>query len=93
MDAKTARELDKKRKAERNRLQKRESDLLGRIGELDDEKAETVAAMSLPGNYSDGARMRALQAQADEIEAATARLSSEWEETAAELEAYADLQG
>ncbi|MGD9940816.1 MAG: ABC transporter ATP-binding protein, partial [Clostridia bacterium] len=84
---------DKKRKAERNRLQKRESDLLARISELDDEKAETVAAMSLPENYADGARMRALQAQADEIEAATARLSSEWEETAAELEAYADLQG
>ena len=66
---------------------KRESDLLARIGELDDEKAEAVAAMSLPENYSDGARMRALQAQADEIEAATARLSAEWEETAAESHA------
>jgi ATP-binding cassette subfamily F protein 3 len=93
LDAKTARELDKKRKAERNRLQKRESELLARISELDDEKAEAVAAMSQPENYADGARMRALQAQADEIETATARLSSEWEETAAELEGYADLQG
>jgi ATP-binding cassette subfamily F protein 3 len=93
LDAKTARELDKKRKAERNRLQKRESELLARISELDEEKAEAVAAMSLPENYSDGPRMRALQAQADEIEAATARLASEWEETAAELEAYTDLQG
>lgn len=92
LDAKTAREMDKKRKAERNRLQKRESELLARISELDEEKAGTVAAMNLPENYSDGARMRTLQAQASEIEAATARLSSEWEETAAELEAYADLQ-
>ena len=91
-DAKTAREEDKKRKVERNRLKKREEEILARLEAIDTERSEAARAMGLPENYSDGARMKALQASSDALEAESARLSAEWETTASELEAYADLE-
>jgi ATP-binding cassette subfamily F protein 3 len=90
-DGKANRELDKRRKADYRRLKKRELEILARIEELDAEKAQTVSAMSSPENYADGARMRALLAQAVEIDAATARLSADWETLALELAVYTDL--
>jgi ATP-binding cassette subfamily F protein 3 len=91
-DAKAAREEDKKRKVERNRLRKREEEILARLEAIDTERSETAHAMGLPENYSDGSRMKALQASSDALEAESARLSAEWETTASELEAYADLE-
>jgi hypothetical protein len=91
LDAKGAREQDKRRKSERNRLRKREEEILARLEAIDAEKAETVAAMSSPENYSDGARMRPLQAALDALEAESVGLSAEWETAASELESYADI--
>ncbi len=91
LDAKAARELDKRRKAERNRLQRREGEILARLEAIDADKAVALAAMAAPENYSDGERMRRLQASIDGLEAESATLSGEWEGVAAELEGYADL--
>jgi len=90
VDQRATREADKRRKAERSRLQKREQELLRRIDELDRERAEAIAAMSRPENYADGQAMRTLQATARELEAASARLAADWEACAAELERYSD---
>jgi len=91
-DAKASREEDKKRKVERNRLKKREEEILGRLESIDRERAGIAHAMGLPENYSDGARMKSLQASSDALEAESAGLSAEWETIASELEAYADLE-
>ncbi len=91
LDAKASRELDKKRKAERNRLAKREAELLERIDALEASKASLTAAMSLPQNYSDGTAIRELQRQAAAVEADLAALSGEWETVAAELESLGPL--
>ncbi len=91
LDAKSARELDKKRKADRNRLAKREAELLERIDALEANKASLTAAMALPENYSDGTAIRSLQQQASAIEAELSALSEEWEGVAAELEGLGPL--
>jgi len=90
-DAKAARELDKRRKAERARLKRREEEILARLEVIDAGKADALAAMSAPENYSDGERMRGLQATIDALEAESTALSGEWEDVAATLEGYADL--
>ncbi len=91
LDAKASREQDKRRKAERNRLRKREDEVLARMEAVSEEKAGALAAMALPENYSDGERMRGLQASAQALDDEAARLSAEWESVATELEGYADL--
>ncbi len=91
LDAKAARELDKKRKVERNRLRKREEEVLARLEAIDGEKSGLIAAMAEPANYSDGLKMKALQAQADALDTEATGLSSEWETVAQDLEGYADL--
>ncbi|HPE89549.1 MAG TPA: ABC-F family ATP-binding cassette domain-containing protein [Spirochaetia bacterium] len=91
LDAKASREQDKRRKAERNRLRKREDEVLARMEAVSEEKAGALAAMALPENYSDGDRMRGLQASAQALDDEAARLSAEWESVATELEGYADL--
>ncbi len=91
-DAKASREEDKKRKVERNRLKKREEEILARLEAIDRERAETAHSMGLPENYSEGSRMKSLQASSDALGEESARLSAEWETIASELEAYADLE-
>ncbi|PKL08019.1 MAG: ABC transporter ATP-binding protein [Spirochaetae bacterium HGW-Spirochaetae-7] len=92
VDAKASREQDKRRKVERNRLRKREEELLARLESIDVEKTTLNASMAEPENYSDGASMKALQATADALEAEAVTLSAEWEAVALELEGYADLE-
>ncbi len=87
-DAKTSREDDKRRKSERNRQKKREEEILSRMEALELEKTGILHAMALPENYSDGMRMKSLQVDVEALEAESARLSSEWETIAAELEKY-----
>jgi len=91
LDAKASRELDKKRKVERNRLRKREEEVLARLEAIDGEKSGLIAAMAEPANYSDGLKMKALQAAADGLEEEAAGLSAEWESVAQDLEGYVDL--
>ncbi|MBP7263336.1 MAG: ABC-F family ATP-binding cassette domain-containing protein [Spirochaetia bacterium] len=79
------RALEKKRKAERNRLAKREDELLAEMAALEDGKKAAMDAMALPGNYADGARMKELSAQLAQTEARLSALSVEWEEVASAL--------
>ncbi len=91
VDAKASREQDKRRKVERNRLRKREEELLARLEAIDAGKSELNAKMAEPANYSDGASMKSLQAATDALESEAITLSAEWEAVASELEDYADL--
>ena len=91
VDAKASREQDKRRKVERNRLRKREEELLARLEAIDSEKSALNGKMAEPANYSDGASMKALQAAAEALETESVTLSFEWEAVASELEVYADL--
>lgn len=90
-DGKSAREQDKRRKAERNRLRKREEEILARLGAIDDERRGFAIAMALPENYSDGAIMKSLQTKDDALHTEASSLSGEWETVASDLAGYADM--
>ncbi len=87
-DAKTSREEDKRRKGERNRLIKKEEEILARMEAVEHEKSAIIHSMALPENYSDGTRMKTLQADVDTLDYESSRLSSAWEAIASELEKY-----
>lgn len=91
LDPKAARELDKRRKAEKKRLERREEELLAAIEADESTKAALQAAMAEPENYADGAAMKRLQAELTAIEAKIARDIAAWESMGAELGTYADL--
>jgi ATP-binding cassette subfamily F protein 3 len=90
-DPKTARELDKRRKAEKKRLERREEELLAAIESDEANKAALQAAMAEPENYADGAAMKRLQAELTALEAKIARDIAAWEAVGVELGTYADL--
>jgi len=48
--------------------------------------------MARPENYSDGQRMKSMQARMDELEKLGAALSAEWEAAATEIESYKDME-
>ncbi len=79
------REEDKARKARLRKLQKREEEILARLETLGKQKEAGQAQMGLPANYSDGAKMRRLQASLDELEREAEALNAEWEKVAEEL--------
>ncbi len=78
-------EEDKARKARLRKLQKREEEILSRLEALGGQKAACEREMGLPANYSDGAKMRRLQASLDELEREAESLNAEWEKVAEEL--------
>ena len=80
-------EEEKARKARLRKLAKREEEILARLESLGAQKAACEREMGLPANYSDGARMRRLQAAAEELEAEAEALNAEWESVAEELSA------
>ncbi|HUX40583.1 MAG TPA: ABC-F family ATP-binding cassette domain-containing protein [Rectinemataceae bacterium] len=82
-------EEDKARKARLRKLQKREEEILARLESLGKQKDACQFEMGQPANYSDGTKMRRLQASLDELDAEAGRLNAEWEEIAEELAATA----
>jgi ATP-binding cassette subfamily F protein 3 len=78
-------EEDKARKARLRKLQKREEEILARLESIGAQKAAAEREMSLPDNYSDGAKMKRLAAGVDELEFEASRLNGEWEKIASEL--------
>ena len=80
-------EEEKARKARLRKLAKREEEILARLESLGAQKAACEREMGLPANYSDGARMRRLQASVEELEAEAEALNAEWESVAEELSA------
>ena len=75
------------RKARLRKLQRREEEILARIESLGKQKEACQTEMGLSANYSDGAKMRRLQASLDELEAEAIRLNEEWEAVTEELAA------
>jgi len=76
---------DKARKARSRKLQKREEEILARIEAIGAQKAAAEREMGLPGNYSDGGKMRRLAAGIEELDTEAAALTQEWELVAREL--------
>ena len=78
-------EEDKARKARQRKLQKREEEILARLEVIGRQKASCETEMGLPANYSDGGKMRRLQASLDELEKEAETLNAEWEVVTAGL--------
>jgi ATP-binding cassette subfamily F protein 3 len=78
-------EEDKARKARVRKLQKREEEILARIETIGAQKAAAEREMGLPGNYSDGAKMKRLAQAVEQLESETLALNAEWESIAEEL--------
>jgi ATP-binding cassette subfamily F protein 3 len=78
-------EEDKARKARLRKLKRREEEILARLDVIGSQKKACEGEMGLPANYSDGARMRRLQASLGELEAEAEALNAEWEGLAEEL--------
>jgi ATP-binding cassette subfamily F protein 3 len=78
-------EEDKARKARLRKLKRREEEILARLDAIGSQKKACEGEMGLPANYSDGARMRRLQASLGELEAEAEALNTEWEGIAEEL--------
>ena len=77
---------EKTRKARSRKLQKREEEILARIEAIGAQKEAAEREMGLPGNYSDGGKMKRLAAGIEELEREAAALNAEWELVARELE-------
>jgi len=78
-------EEEKARKARIRKLQRREEEILARLDAIGGQKTACEHEMGLPANYSDGAKMRRLQASLEELEKEAEALNVEWEGIAAEL--------
>ena len=78
-------EEEKARKARARKLQRREEEILARLDAIGGQKTACEHEMGLPANYSDGAKMRRLQASLEELEREAEALNAEWEGIAAEL--------
>jgi ATP-binding cassette subfamily F protein 3 len=76
---------DKARKARSRKLQRREEEILARIGAIGAQKAAAEREMGMPANYSDGARMKRLAAGVEDLEKEAATLNAEWELIASEM--------
>jgi hypothetical protein len=71
-------------KNEKRRREREEHRLLAAITEAEDRKTALEAALSLPENYTDGEKCRAIQANLAAAAADIARLTAEWEGVAGE---------
>lgn len=81
------READKRRQAASRRLEREETDILGRMERLEAEKTALEAELGRPEVYSDGERSKAVKAKLDAATAGIDAAAAEWERVAAELEA------
>jgi ATP-binding cassette, subfamily F, member 3 len=73
-----SREEEKLRKAAEKKRAKRETELMDRIGVLEAKKKSLEEGMALPGNYSDGTKMRSLKSELDSTERELVALMDEW---------------
>ncbi len=80
------REEEKKRQAQRRRLEREEADLLERMEAAEAEKAALEAEISRPEVYSDGAKSTAVQKKLDDAVRRIDEAAAEWERVASELE-------
>ena len=76
----------KQRRAELQRLQRREADLLAQIESAEGRHHAAQAALADPSVYSDGERVKEATALLEAAEAALVELHAAWEEVAMQLE-------
>jgi ATP-binding cassette subfamily F protein 3 len=80
------REAEKKRQAQIRRLERQEAELLARLEEAESEKTRLESELAKPEVYSDGTKVRVVQAQLDDILRKIDELTTQWEQVAQELE-------
>jgi ATP-binding cassette subfamily F protein 3 len=80
------REAEKKRQAQIRRLERQEADLLAGLEQLETEKKHLEETLAKPEVYSDGTKVRDIQAQLDDILRKIDELTTQWEQVAQELE-------
>jgi ATP-binding cassette, subfamily F, member 3 len=78
-DSREEREEQKRRKSAAARLEREETAVVGRLGELHEERAEIERTMVLEEVYRDAARMRAIKRRLAELEAEEQELTRRWE--------------
>lgn len=77
--------MQKERRGELRRLQRRETELLQEIEGLEQQLARLDTEMAREENYADGAKIRELQRQRDEAEGSLNARTAEWEAVASRL--------
>ena len=80
------REAEKKRQAQIRPLERQEADLLAGLEQLETEKKHLEETLAKPEVYSDGTKVRDIQAQLDAILRKIDELTTQWEQVAQELE-------
>ncbi|MCL2180445.1 MAG: ABC-F family ATP-binding cassette domain-containing protein [Treponema sp.] len=77
--------IDKQKQTILRRLEKKESEILKSLEELDNKKRLLEAQLSNPGIYSNGDKAREVKIKLDECASGIEAKTREWEETAAEI--------
>ncbi|MFZ5368844.1 MAG: ABC-F family ATP-binding cassette domain-containing protein [Spirochaetota bacterium] len=80
------REAEKKRQAHIRRLERQEAELLASLEEAEAEKTRLESELAKPEVYSDGTKVRVVQAQLDAILGQIDELTTQWEQIAQELD-------
>lgn len=80
------REAEKKRQSQIRRLERQEADLLASMDQLETEKTRLEQELARPEVYSDGTKVRDVQARLDGILRNIDMLTTQWEQVARELE-------
>ncbi|MDR1933200.1 MAG: ABC-F family ATP-binding cassette domain-containing protein [Spirochaetales bacterium] len=81
------REEQKQRKALIRKLERREEEILARIGGLEARQREIMAEMARPETYADGGKMKNLKDELERAGQQEAALHAQWEQAGAQLEA------
>ncbi len=82
-----SREAEKRKKADRRRLEREEERLLAEIDQVECRKREREQLLATPEVYSDGIKSRDVQAEITRLDACIESLSRQWETVSTELEA------
>lgn len=80
------REAEKKRQAQIRRLERQEAELLAQLEKLELEKTRLETSLASPEIYSDGTKVRDIQAKLDGILGKIDELTTQWEQVSQELE-------
>lgn len=87
-DSKEYRADNKQRQTVARRLEKRETDILKELGDLESKKNNLEAKLADPDVYSNGEKAKAVKQKLDECNIAIETKTREWEAVASELELY-----
>jgi ATP-binding cassette subfamily F protein 3 len=86
IDLNEKRLIDKQKNTQRRKLEKRETDILKTLEELEKTKLTLETELSMPHIYSNGEKAKEVKIKIDEYTAAIESKTAEWEEIVKELQ-------